>query len=156
MERDTSINVMKKRSMNGSGSLVSAGGIVYRIYNTKIQVVICCRNDPSSCNLPKGTPDSGETHEETALREVREETGLEVRINEYIGNIEYEFPSSKGREMLHKLVFYYLMSPIGGDFTLHDTEFDTVGWVDEEKVFSTLTFSNEVEIVQKGLSLVKK
>ena len=147
---------MKNRSMNGRKALVSAGGIVYRIYDAKIQVVICCRNRPSSCNLPKGTPDSGETHEETALREVREETGLEVKVNAFIGNIEYEFPSSSGREMLHKSVFYYLMSPIGGDFAFHDTEFDTVGWVDEEKIFSTLTYSNEVGIVQKGLSLVKK
>ena len=142
--------------MNGGKVLVSAGGIVYRICDGKIQVVICCRNDPSSCNLPKGTPDSGETREETALREVREETGLEVKISAYIGNIEYKFPSYNGREILHKSVFYYLMSPIGGDFAFHDTEFDTVGWVDEEKIFSTLTYSNEVGIVQKGLSLVKK
>ena len=67
--------------------LVSSGGIVYRFYGEEIEVVVCCRIEPQSCNLPKGTPESSETMEETALREVREETGLEVSIEKYVAEV---------------------------------------------------------------------
>ena len=63
--------------------------------------------------LPKGTPKPGETREETALREVAEETGLEVRITGPLDSIEYWFVQSGQR--IHKTVHYFLMDPIGGD-----------------------------------------
>ena len=94
--------------------------------------------------------------EGTALREVQEETGLEVVIEEYVGVIEYEFLSNKDGVVFTKTVFFYLMIPIGGNFALHDSEFDTVRWVDSKGISSILSFGNEVEIVQKGISMVKK
>ena len=64
---------------------VSAGGVVYRVVDGKIEAVLCGRIDTGRWSLPKGTPDPGETLERTALREVREETGLEVAIEAPIG-----------------------------------------------------------------------
>ena len=136
--------------------LVSAGGIVYRSYANEIEVVVCCRMEPKSCNLPKGTPEHPETIEQTALREVREETGLEVNIEKYVGKVCYKFFSAKDKVMVDKSVFYYLMIPVGGNFELHDHEFDTVSWVKADKMETTLTYHNEVAIVQKGISLVKR
>ena len=136
--------------------LVSSGGIVYRFCGDEIEVVVCCRNEPQSCNLPKGTPESSETMEETALREVREETGLEVNIEKYVGEVCYEFFSAKDQVMVEKSVFYYLMIPVGGSFELHDHEFDDVSWINVDEINTTLTYQNEVEIVQKGISLVKR
>ena len=136
--------------------LVSAGGIVYRFHGDEIEVVVCCRIEPKSCNLPKGTPESSETIEETALREVREETGLKVNIDKYVGEVCYEFFSPKDQVMVEKSVFYYLMIPTGGSFELHDHEFDNVSWIKEDKINTTLTYQNEVAIVQKGISLVKR
>ena len=77
--------------------------------------------------LPKGTPNSGETHEQTALREVAEETGLEVRIVAPVGAIEYFFTQDGQR--IHKTVHYFLMEPIGGSLEVHDHEFDEVRWM---------------------------
>ena len=135
--------------------LTSAGGVVLRRSDGKIQVVICGRIDSGLWALPKGTPDDYETRAETATREVREETGLEVVIESFIDSIHYSFTRNETNENYHKEVFYYLMRPVGGDFSHHDEEFDIVKWVDEKDVVSTLTYQNEVDIVQKGLSLVK-
>ena len=139
-------------------NLVSAGGIVYRKCADSIFVVVCGRTCPTSFNLPKGTPEPYETRGQTALREVEEETGLKVKLGKYIGSVNYwvtnhaDYPD----QQLYKTVYYYLMEPIGGDFSRHDGEFDTVDWVDVREISNTLSFENEVQIVQKGISLVER
>ena len=135
--------------------VVSAGGIVYKESPGQGQIVVCGRLDSGSYNLPKGTPELGETREETALREVEEETGLKVEILDFVGQVEYSFVGPNDKKKYMKTVFYYLMKPIGGDFSLHDEEFDFVKWVRVQEIFNTLTHSNEVDIVQKSLSLVE-
>jgi 8-oxo-dGTP pyrophosphatase MutT (NUDIX family) len=90
-------------------------------------------------------------------REVEEETGLRVQLGKYIDSVNYwvtNHPDYPGQQ-LRKTVYYYLMEPIGGDFSRHDGEFDTVDWVDSRDISNTLSFENEVKIVQKGISLVK-
>ena len=84
--------------------------------------------DRSNWSLPKGTPDGDETPEQTALREVNEETGLEVRILDTIGDIHYRFVRDGRR--IHKTVHYYLMEATGGDLADHDQEFVDVRWVE--------------------------
>jgi len=103
--------------------------------------------------LPKGTAEAGETREQTALREVSEETGLEVVIRKYIGDIEYSFFLSGG-ERCHKTVYYYLMTHTGGDMSRHDSEFDDVQWFPAPNALETMTHQNEVRVVEKGLSMV--
>jgi 8-oxo-dGTP pyrophosphatase MutT (NUDIX family) len=90
---------------------VSAGGVVWRRAPHAVEVVLCGRNDGLRV-LPKGTPDDGEALEQTALREVQEETGLRVRLGEPLGTIEYWFTS--GGVRYHKQVHHWLMEPTGG------------------------------------------
>ena len=73
--------------------LVSSGGVVFRHSEGRLETVLCGRSEPVRWSLAKGTPDPGETLEETALREVREETGLEVEMEEPLGSIEYWSPT---------------------------------------------------------------
>jgi len=141
--------------LDRSEKLTSAGGVIYRRTDGKIQVVICGRIKASLWALPKGTPDDYETRTETAIREVREETGLEVVVEIFIDSIHYSFTRKGTNKNYQKEVFFYLMRKVGGDFSRHDKEFDIVKWVNEKDVASTLTYHNEVDIVQKGLSLVK-
>ena len=117
---------------------------------------MCGRREPEVWGLPKGTPDRGETWEQTALREVREETGLEVLIDGFIDSIDYWFLDHLDRGRRYKTVFFYLMSSIGGDVSLHDHEFDVVKWMPAEQASDALTYDNEVRIVQKGLSMVSR
>lgn len=145
------------RHKQGVKQLESDGGVVYRVNDDgKIDVVICGRIAPPIWGLPKGTPNPGETRGETALREVREETGLEVRIDDFVDSIEYWFVSAYEGGRCQKTVYFYLMSATGGDVSLHDHEFDYVEWVPIEAAFDKLTYDNEVQIVQKALSMVAK
>ena len=101
--------------------------------------------DSVTWTLPKGTPDPGETIEETALREVAEETGLSVRIIEPLPSIEYNFVQDGTR--IRKTVHYFLMEPVGGDLSRHDTEFERVRWVPFDEAGGLLSFATERDLV---------
>ena len=129
----------------------SAGGVVVRPVDGIPHFVIGSRRrerDGVTWTLPKGTPNPGETLEQTALREVQEETGLAVRILAPIAPIEYWFIQSGTR--IHKTVHYWLMEPTGGDFGLHDHEFDEVRWIPFAEAAGTLTFETERALVDRA------
>jgi 8-oxo-dGTP pyrophosphatase MutT (NUDIX family) len=133
---------------------VSAGGIVYRKSHRGVEIVICGRNRDGVWGLPKGTPNEGETLEETALREVSEETGLEVGILDKIGVVEYWFAADGVR--YHKWVHHYLMECTGGDTSGHDSEYDKVEWRPVQDALRTLTFRNEANMLAKALEMIRQ
>jgi len=106
--------------------------------------------DGVTWTLPKGTPDPGETTEQTALREVAEETGLEVRIVAPLPSIEYVFIKDGTR--IRKTVHYFLMEPTGGDLSRHDHEFQTVRWVPFAEAGGLLSFQTERDLVATAAS----
>jgi 8-oxo-dGTP pyrophosphatase MutT (NUDIX family) len=117
------------------------------------EVVICGRDSDGVWGLPKGTPDPGESLEQTAVREVSEETGLDVRIIDKVGVVEYWFAREGVR--YHKWVHYYLMEALGGDTNNHDVEYDRVEWRPDQAALKTLTFKNEVDMVKKALQIIE-
>ena len=126
----------------------SAGGIVVSANRERPALVVGMRRrarDSVTWTLPKGTPDPGETVEQTAIREVGEETGLEVRILERLSSIEYDFVQDGIR--IHKTVHYFLMAAIGGDLSRHDAEFERVRWVPFDEAPGLLSFATERELV---------
>jgi 8-oxo-dGTP pyrophosphatase MutT (NUDIX family) len=134
-----------------TSTATSAGGIVVRYESDQPWLVVGSRRrerDGRTWTLPKGTPNAGETREETALREVREETGLRVRITGPLDSIEYWFVQSGTR--IHKTVHYFLMEPVGGDLAAHDHEFDEVRWITFESAASMLTFETERALVARA------
>ncbi len=136
--------------------LVSAGGVVYRRVDGRIETVVCGRLEPLRWSLPKGTPDEGETLEQTALREVREETGLEAEIEAPIGNVNYWFVSPDNRSHFNKTVYFYLMAYKGGCTDRHDPEFDEVRWLPSEEAVKSLIYANEARVLQMALDIIKK
>jgi len=135
---------------------VSAGGVVYRKADGEIETVLCGRDNPVRWSLAKGTPDPGETMEQTALREVREETGLEVEIEEPIQSIDYWFADRESDVRYHKTVHFYLMNTVGGDTNQHDPEFDVVQWFAGDEALQTLAYTNEAEVLRKALALISQ
>ncbi len=133
---------------------VSAGGVVYRSVCGRVETVLCGRDSPIRWSLAKGTPDPGETMEQTALREVREETGLEVQIQEPIRSIDYWFADRESDVRYHKTVHFYLMTPIGGHTDQHDPEFDVVQWFPPDEALTTLAYANEADVLRKALELI--
>ncbi len=136
--------------------LVSAGGVVYRACDNGVEIALCGRCSPPFWVLPKGTPAPGETREQTARREVREETGLEVKTEGFIDGIQYWFVRPSDRLRCHKTVLFYLMSAIGGHTSRHDREFDEVRWFLAGDALKTMTYGNEAKVVQKGLAMASR
>jgi 8-oxo-dGTP pyrophosphatase MutT (NUDIX family) len=138
-----------------AATATSAGGIVVRYEAGRPQFVAGSRRrerDGRTWTLPKGTPKRNETREETAVREVAEETGLDVRITGPLDFIEYTFVQSGTR--IHKTVHYFMMEPVGGDLARHDHEFDQVRWVDFTEAASVLTFESERALVAQAADLL--
>ena len=118
----------------------------------RVEVVLVRRHHPPLWALPKGTPDSGETLAETAIRETSEETGLLVEIEEPISAITYFFVH--GRTRFHKTVHFFLMHAIGGRLEDHDHEFDEVGWFPIEVALQQMTHATERGVVQHAVELL--
>lgn len=133
---------------------VSAGGVVYRRGAAGVEIALCGRTASRLWALPKGTPKPGESVEETARREVREETGLDTAIERRIGQIEYWFARAEQGVRFHKTVHHFLMAPTGGDLSQHDNEYDVVRWFPAFDAEHALTYANEAEMVRRAVRLL--
>jgi len=118
----------------------AAGGVVLR--DGRIAVVHRPRYDDWS--LPKGKLDPGESWEECALREVREETGLHCALAGELAHTSYT--DRKGRA---KVVRYWLMTIIGVDPFTPDDEVDELRWVEPGEARTLLTYPHDAELIQE-------
>jgi len=119
-----------------------------------VEVALVGRSHAGIWTLPKGTPQSGETIEQVAVREVQEETGLIVRLIAYIGSISYSFVRNQVR--YQKQVRHFLLEAIGGDTALHDQEYDLVEWFPLSEACRRLTYQNEVNILYQAEDVLQR
>ena len=151
---------------SGSGhnvKVVSAGGLVFRQSGDLIETLLCARarpgyqgeDAPLTWRLPKGTPERGETVEETAQREVQEETGVHVNVLAPITSIRYFFVGHDDGVRYDKTVYFYLMEPRGGNTADHDGEFDVVEWRRYEQALELLEYDNERSVLEAARSLIE-
>jgi len=132
----------------------SCGGVV--IFRGKILVLYKnYKNRYEGWVLPKGTVESGETHEETALREVREETGVSARILGYIGKSEYSFNTQS--DVVDKDVHWFLMSTESYYSKPQREEyFVDSGYYKYYEAYHLLKFTNEKLILEKAYGLYQE
>ena len=134
----------------------SAGGVVYRRTEAGIEIAIALMVSENRWQLPKGLIDDGETPEQAALREVREEAGVEAEAIAPIETIEYWFTADRDgeRRRFHKFVHFYLMEYRSGDVTDHDHEVEEARWISIDGALEMLAFKSERDVVTKAASMI--
>ena len=125
---------------------VSAGGVVLAETRPDAPVALVAHRSARGSlqwTLPKGAREEGETVTETALREVREETGLEAELIGPLDTIDYWFVWAPERTRYHKFVHYFLMRFAGGDFSQRDHEMEDAAWFEPDEARRRMAFANE-------------
>jgi 8-oxo-dGTP diphosphatase len=131
---------------------ISAGGVVYREVAGRYEVALISVGQNERWQLPKGTVDNNEPHEATALREVREEAGVEAELIARLDTVEYWYYATlQGKRVrYHKYVHFFLMRYLSGDVSDHDHEVNEARWMEIQKAIDLLAFKNEQDVVRKA------
>jgi 8-oxo-dGTP pyrophosphatase MutT (NUDIX family) len=135
----------------------SSGGVVFRRSKSgQTEVAIISVGPQRRWQLPKGLVDPGEKPEATAVREVREETGVESRLKAHIETIEYWYAGlERGiRVRFHKHVHFYLLEYVSGETGDHDREVNEARWVPIEEATTQLAFEGERRVVERARQLL--
>jgi 8-oxo-dGTP diphosphatase len=135
---------------------ISSGGVVYRKQKGTIEVALIRVRDRWS--LPKGQVEEGEGLQETALREVREETGLEGKIVAKLGDITYWYTNKtkQGETVrIFKRVYFYLIRWLKGDVSLHDEEVQEARWFPVAKALELVYYPTERDMVKKAKAILE-
>ncbi|MCC9137286.1 NUDIX hydrolase [Pontibacter silvestris] len=135
---------------------VSAGGVAYRVGVSGIEVALISVGPQARWQLPKGLVDSGETPEVTAVREVREEAGIETDIIKKLETIEYWYIGNRGKQRVrfHKLVHFFLLRYMSGHTDQHDHEVNEARWVTTKEAKKMLAFKGERQVLEKAEKLI--
>lgn len=135
---------------------ISAGGVAFRRGLFDIEIAIVRVAPSNRWQLPKGLVDAGESPEMTAVREVREEAGIETKQLALIDTIEYWYvgDSDGQRVRFHKFVHFFLLLYQSGDVHNHDREVSEACWVNVEEALTRLSFKSERSVVEKARLMI--
>ncbi|MEY3587021.1 NUDIX hydrolase [Aquiluna borgnonia] len=136
---------------------VSAGGLIVNAENPRLVALISHRNRGGGMDwcIPKGHVELGENYLQTAIREVREETGLHGEVLEKIGEISYSFKI--GPKRIRKTVHHYLLKQVSGELSFQGDptgEVLDVKWFEIEKLEEVLAHENERKIAERALEIL--
>lgn len=135
---------------------ISAGGVVFRRLDSRVEVALISVGDKNRWQLPKGLVDAGEETEAAAVREAREETGIETELVAPVDKIEYWYYSTnRGRRVrYHKFVYFYLLRCLSGDVRDHDAEVNEARWVEINEANSMLAFAGERKVLERAREMI--
>jgi 8-oxo-dGTP pyrophosphatase MutT (NUDIX family) len=135
---------------------VSAGGVLYRRVDDAIEVVLASRRTRRgelAWGLAKGGIEEGESHEQAAVREVREETGYTAEIESSLGETKYFYVWEDTR--IRKTVHFFLMRLTGGDPADRDDEMEEVRWFPLERALKRAAYRGERDVLHRAADLLR-
>jgi 8-oxo-dGTP pyrophosphatase MutT (NUDIX family) len=130
---------------------VSAGGVVYRRDGEALEVLLAARRTRRgdlAWGLAKGGIELDESIEDAAIREVREETGIDAEIEDSLGETRYFYVWDDVR--VRKVVHFFLMRAVGGDTNDHDDEMEDVRWFPLERALKRAAYKGEREVLARA------
>jgi 8-oxo-dGTP pyrophosphatase MutT (NUDIX family) len=130
----------------------SCGAIVYRKYHGNLEVLLIKHINSGHWSFPKGHVEKGETEIETAMREIKEETSIDVLIDPTFR----ETVSYSPRRDIHKEVVYFIARARNTDFIPQKGEVAQAKWVDINIVGNILTYDNDKNIINRARATIKK
>jgi 8-oxo-dGTP diphosphatase len=137
---------------------VSAGGVAFRRTGGGIEIAVIRPRATQRWQLPKGLVDPGESPEATAVREVREEAGVDGEIVAPIEEIQYWYVGTDRdgvRVRFHKSVHFYLIAVRSGDVSRHDREVEEARWATVDDALELLAFANERRVVKRAAEMIE-
>jgi 8-oxo-dGTP pyrophosphatase MutT (NUDIX family) len=133
---------------------VSSGGVAFRRRDGVVEVAIVGVGEKNRWQLPKGLVEHGESPEVTAVREVREEAGIDATLIAPLDSIEYWYVASAEHLRYHKRVHFFLLEYDRGDVQDHDREVNEARWVPIDEALPMLAFKSERDVMAKARALV--
>jgi len=130
--------------------------VAFRKKGGRIEVALISVGEDARWQLPKGIVDKGESTEDAAIREVREEAGVQTQVIERIEKVEYWYVGNEdGRRVrYHKFVYFYLLAYVSGAVEDHDAEVNEARWFEIDEAIKRMAFDSERKVVEKAKAII--
>jgi 8-oxo-(d)GTP phosphatase len=128
--------------------VLAAGALCWRIVNGKLRVLVIYRGDRADTSLPKGKVDPGESLPQTAVREIAEETGLDIELGAPLGTVEYQLPNGRDK------VVYYWAAEVTDEAIANTTfaanaEVASLAWMSVKKARAALSYPHDIDVLDR-------
>lgn len=129
----------------------SCGAVVYQFQDDQLYLLIL-KMRKGHYSIPKGHVENQESEEETALREIKEETNLKVKIDTSFREVITYFPF----EGVSKDVVFFVAKYIDGEVKEQESEVEKAMWLNIEDALNILTHKSDQEVVKKAIQYITK
>ncbi|MBB2975046.1 8-oxo-dGTP diphosphatase [Microbacterium endophyticum] len=134
-------------------AVYAAGGVVWRLVDGKLRVLLVSREEYRDLSLPKGKVDPGEMLAETAVREIHEETGIRTSLGIPVGVSTYHLPSGR-KKIVHYWSAHATDDAIRASDFVPNKEISALTWLSPKKALAQVSYPADVEILEAFLKFV--